>query len=196
MSLSVLPNIITILRVILIIPFALYLLNGDYSQALIIFLIAGVSDGLDGLLAKKFKWQSRFGSITDPLADKLLLFVALLLLVIKGHISWNLFWISTARDIIIIGGATTYHYAVGPYDMRPSLISKWNTALLILLVLLVLVHLSWFSLPLWLLNGLELTVIATCIISGAHYVWLGFTNYKQAKADGKAGTGSVDRIES
>ncbi|ACV27094.1 CDP-alcohol phosphatidyltransferase family protein [Kangiella koreensis] len=182
MSLSVLPNLITIMRIILIIPFAYYVMIEQYALALVIFLIAGLSDGLDGLLAKRFRWQSRFGSITDPLADKLLLLVALLLLVVKGHISWTLFWVSTARDVIIVGGATSYHYFVGPYEMRPSLISKWNTALLILLVLLVLVTVAdWYSVPDILLQGLEITVILTCIISGLHYIWLGVVNYKAVK---------------
>lgn len=177
-----LPNLITIMRIILIIPFAYYVMIEQYALALVIFLIAGLSDGLDGLLAKRFRWQSRFGSITDPLADKLLLLVALLLLVVKGHISWTLFWVSTARDVIIVGGATSYHYFVGPYEMRPSLISKWNTALLILLVLLVLVTVAdWYSVPDILLQGLEITVILTCIISGLHYIWLGVVNYKAVK---------------
>lgn len=182
MSLSILPNIITIMRIILIIPFAYYVMVEQYPLALVIFLIAGLSDGLDGLLAKRFRWQSRFGSITDPLADKLLLLVALLLLVVKGHISWTLFWVSTARDVIIVGGATSYHYLVGPYEMRPSLISKWNTALLILLVLLVLLTVAeWYAVPEILLQGLEIIVILTCIISGLHYIWLGFANYKTVK---------------
>ncbi|HEY9031679.1 MAG TPA: CDP-alcohol phosphatidyltransferase family protein [Kangiella sp.] len=187
MSLSVLPNIITIMRIILIIPFAYYVMIEQYALALVIFLIAGLSDGLDGLLAKRFRWQSRFGSITDPLADKLLLLVALLLLVVKGHISWTLFWVSTARDVIIVGGATSYHYFVGPYEMRPSLISKWNTALLILLVLLVLLTVAdWYSAPDMLLQGLEITVILTCIISGLHYIWLGVVNYKAVKNEKQA----------
>lgn len=182
MSLSAIPNVITILRVLLIAPFVWYLQHEMYDNALIIFLIAGFSDGLDGLLAKQFKWQSRFGSITDPLADKLLLFVALLLLAMKGHISWNLFWIATVRDIIIICGATWYHYKVGRYEMRPSLISKWNTALMILLVLLVLINLAWYPLSAWLLNGLEWTIIATCLVSGIHYIWLGRKTYLQQKS--------------
>lgn len=182
MSLSILPNIITIMRMILIVPFAFYVVKEQYALALIIFLIAGLSDGLDGLLAKRFRWQSRFGSITDPLADKLLLLVALLLLVMKGHISWTLFWVSTARDIIIVGGATSYHYLVGPYEMRPSLISKWNTALLILLVLLVLITVAnWYAIPASFLYGLEITVIITCLISGLHYIWLGVINYRNVK---------------
>lgn len=182
MSLSILPNVITMIRIILIIPFAYYVVVEQYTLALVIFLVAGLSDGLDGLLAKRFRWQSRFGSITDPLADKLLLLVALLLLVVKGHISWTLFWVSTARDIIIVGGATSFHYFVGPYDMRPSLISKWNTALLILLVLLVLLTVAdWYSVPDILLQGLEITIILTCIISGLHYIWLGVVNYKAVK---------------
>lgn len=178
MSLSTIPNIITVMRVVLIIPFAYFAWHQDYVAALVIFLIAGISDGLDGLLAKRFNWQSRFGSITDPLADKILLFVALLLLVMKGQLSWTLFWVSTARDLFIVGGATSYHYLVGPYEMRPSIISKWNTALMILLVLLVLVHLAWFKLPLALIDTLEISVILTCIISGIHYSWLGVCHYR------------------
>ncbi len=181
MSLSVIPNVITILRVLLIVPFIWYLQQANYENALVIFLVAGLSDGLDGLLAKRFKWQSRFGSITDPLADKLLLFVALLLLAMKGHISWSLFWIATLRDIVIIGGATWYHFKVGPYEMRPSLISKWNTVLLILLVLLVLISLAWYPFNFWLLQGLEWIIILTCVISGVHYVWLGRQAYLAQK---------------
>ncbi|AOE50117.1 CDP-alcohol phosphatidyltransferase family protein [Kangiella sediminilitoris] len=195
MGLNLLPNIITLLRVVLIIPFAYYTWHQDYTSAVIIFLIAGVSDGLDGLLAKRFNWQTRFGSITDPLADKVLLFVALLLLVMKGHISWTLFWISTSRDILIVGGATSYHYLVGPYEMRPSLISKWNTALLILLVLLVLVHLGWFSLPEMFLDGLEFAVILTCIISGLHYIWLGISHYRGQAASSQGEDVKSERQE-
>lgn len=185
MGLNTIPNIITVMRVVLIAPFAYFMWQQDYVTALIIFLIAGVSDGLDGLLAKRFNWQSRFGSITDPLADKVLLFVALLLLVMKGQLSWTLFWISTSRDIFIVGGATAYHYLVEPYEMRPTLISKWNTALMILLVLLVLVHLAWFALPLQLLESLEIAVILTCVISGLHYIWLGFCHYR-ARGNGSS----------
>ncbi|MCW8857264.1 MAG: CDP-alcohol phosphatidyltransferase family protein [Kangiella sp.] len=193
MSLSILPNIITITRIILIIPFAYYVMVEQYQLALVIFLIAGLSDGLDGLLAKRFRWQSRFGSITDPLADKLLLLVALLLLVVKGHISWTLFWVSTARDIVIVGGATSYHYFVGPYEMRPSMISKWNTALLILLVLLVLLTVAdWYPVSKSILQGLEITVILTCVISGLHYIWLGIVNYKAVKNKKQTSVASID----
>jgi len=178
MGLNIIPNIITVMRVVLIIPFAYFAWQQNYVAALVIFLIAGISDGLDGLLAKRFDWQTRFGSITDPLADKVLLFVALLLLVMKGELSWTLFWVSTARDVYIVGGATTYHYLVEPYEMQPSLISKWNTALMILLVLLVLVHLAWFALPTGVIETLEITVIITCIISGLHYTWLGICHYR------------------
>ncbi len=178
MSLSVIPNVITIIRVLLIAPFVMYLLQGDYEAALIIFLIAGASDGLDGLLAKGFKWQSRFGSITDPLADKLLFFVALLLLAVKGHVSWNLFWVATLRDIIIVTGATWFHFKYGRYDMKPTLISKLNTVLLILLVLLVLVSLAqWYPLPDWLFESFEWVIITTSVISGIHYLWLGRQAY-------------------
>ncbi len=183
MSLSLIPNLITILRVLLIAPFIWYLLQGNYEFALIIFLVAGASDGLDGLLAKRFKWQSRFGSITDPLADKMLLFVALLLLGMKGHISWSLFWVATVRDIIIISGASWFHFTYGRYEMRPSLISKWNTALLILLVLLILVSMAWYAIDAQLLNALEWVIIVTCIISGAHYLWLGRQAYLEKKSE-------------
>lgn len=179
MSFSLIPNIITILRIFLIVPFAWYLQIGDYNMALIIFLVAGLSDGLDGLLAKRFNWQSRFGSISDPLADKLLLLVATFMLALKGEISWYLFAISTGRDIFIVSLATWFHYRVGPYDMQPSLISKWNTALMILLILLVLLSNAWYSLPELLLTGLQLLVIATCVISWLHYAWLGYKKYQR-----------------
>ena len=72
-SLRNLPNFISLLRILLVPPVVYYLLQQDYMPALILFMVAGISDGIDGWLAKRFHWQSALGEILDPLADKLLI---------------------------------------------------------------------------------------------------------------------------
>ncbi len=80
------PNLITLLRILLVPPFLFALWKGDYWVALALFLVAGASDGLDGFLAKRYDWGTRFGSILDPIADKLLLVGAFLALTWMGRI--------------------------------------------------------------------------------------------------------------
>lgn len=189
MNLSFIPNLITILRFILVVPLVWYLWNLEYGKGLAIFMLAGFSDGLDGLLAKRFQWTSRFGAIADPLADKLLLVSSLLLLATNGDISWWLFAVVTLRDIVIVSGALIYHYVIGPYRMSPSWISKANTAFQILLVVLILANLSMFAIPGWVIGIMVGVVWFTSIASGLHYVWLWGGRFRdileQRRPDGK-----------
>jgi Phosphatidylglycerophosphate synthase len=75
--LSVIPNLITALRFVLVIPISIYIYKENYFLALVLFIVAGISDGLDGYLARKFNWISEFGQIADPLADKCLILTTL-----------------------------------------------------------------------------------------------------------------------
>jgi len=100
-----LPNIISILRIVLVLPVVWALLNNYFLWALVLFTIAGISDALDGFLAKHFHWESRLGSILDPLADKLLLIASFASLTWLGLIPVWLFWMALGRDfLIVIGG--------------------------------------------------------------------------------------------
>lgn len=165
------PNIISILRILLVIPVVLLLLEQRYGEALLLFFIAGVSDGVDGFLAKQFGWVSRLGSILDPLADKLLLVCSFLTLAWLGFIPLTLVVAVMLRDLLIVLGGVIYHYRVGRFDMQPSRISKANTFFQIVLVLaVVFYHGEFVDIP-WVVEALVYIVWTTTLVSGADYVW-------------------------
>tara|TARA_R100000306_G_scaffold62579_1_gene74279 strand:- start:71225 stop:71923 length:699 start_codon:yes stop_codon:yes gene_type:complete len=133
-----LPNAITILRIILVVPIAWLLWQQNYGLALLLFLVAGLSDGIDGFLARRYDWGSRFGAIADPLADKLLMIVTFAMLSVSGVVHWWLTLIVYGRDIMLVSGALAYHYLVGQYEMQPSWLGKLSTFIQILFLVLVL----------------------------------------------------------
>ena len=132
------PNVITVLRMVAAVPLAWAIGAGDYVNALAWAFAAGASDALDGLLAKRFGWQSELGGRIDPLADKLLLLAATLALVMAGDLPWWWLLLSVGRDVVIVGGALAYHSLIGPLMARPSRLSKLTTLLQIALVLAAL----------------------------------------------------------
>lgn len=166
-----LPNALTILRMLLVPLLALRVLQHDYTAALCITFIAAITDALDGLLARRFDWQSRLGGILDPLADKLMLVVAFVVLTVVGAIPLWMTLLVVGRDLVIVTGGVGYHYWVGPFDASPSMLSKITTVFQLLLVLLILLRLSqvWPA-P----DALKLAMIVVtallCVASGLHYV--------------------------
>ena len=165
------PNIITILRIGLVPPVIVALNFGQYSLALVLYFIAGVSDGLDGYLAKRYDWTSRLGSILDPLADKLLLVGTFLVLGWQGLLPVWVVAIVILRDLVILSGGVAYHFLIGNYELAPTIISKINTFFQIALGLIVVVSAAFLTLPSWVVTSLVWIVAATSILSGAHYVW-------------------------
>lgn len=166
------PNLITLLRILLVFPFLFSVQNGDYSVALLLFFIAGISDGLDGFLAKHYRWTSRLGSILDPLADKLLLVAAFLALARMGLIPFWLTVVVLGRDILIVVGAVIYHFWIGYYPLVPALLSKINTFIQILLVLMVIISAkSGGAYPgMVIIHGLIYLTLMTTVLSGMQYV--------------------------
>ncbi len=166
------PNIITAGRFLLVPPTLLLLLDERYLWALALFAVAGLSDALDGFLAKHYGWSSRLGAIMDPLADKLLLDSVFITLAWLGDLPVWLVAAIIVRDLIIVGGAVAYHFLIGSYEMAPSIISKLTTFSQIVLVLVVLAaYGGLIALSEPLLNGLEVVVLALTVVSGASYVW-------------------------
>lgn len=165
------PNMLTVLRVILILPIAWCIIAEQYRAALILVFIAGVSDGLDGLLARRFAATSHFGGAMDPLADKLLLVTTFIILTLKGFIQPWLLGIVILRDVVVVIGATSFHYLIAYYEFAPSLISKFNTFLQILLVLLILVQQGLWAVVPELIWGLKIAVLLTTVSSMIDYVW-------------------------
>ncbi len=182
MNLNQLPNIITSIRLVLLIPLSFYLSQQDYQTAVVIFFIAGFSDALDGFLAKKFNWVSRFGSILDPIADKALLVLTMGILTLNSKISLLLFVLVTIRDIYIISGAYYYYKRIGPYNMKPSYVSKLNTFVQISLITAILVSLSYYSIPSQLIEWLTVSVYVTVFLSTIHYTFVWGKKLKLALA--------------
>jgi cardiolipin synthase len=167
---SDIPNLITVIRILLVVPVAWALLQQQYLVALVLFFIAGVSDGLDGFLAKQFNWSSRLGAILDPLADKALLVTCYAALVWVGLLPVWLLVLVVARDLVIVAGAVIYNFRIERLEAAPTLISKLNTLLQILLVLLVIIQQlnDWFG-PVW-VTVLIYAVTVSVIWSGVDYV--------------------------
>ena len=136
-----LPNAITIVRIVLIAPTAWCLAYGEYGTALVLIAIAGGSDAVDGALARRYSWTTKFGAFADPLADKLLVGVTFVILVLQGHIPVWLVVIVIVRDLVILGGALVYRLLFEYVEIAPTFISKANTAMQIVMLIVVLVRL-------------------------------------------------------
>jgi cardiolipin synthase len=166
------PNLITLLRIILVPVIVILLIQGSFSKALIVFIIAGLSDALDGFLARVLKQQTVLGAFLDPIADKALLassFVTVL------HIipSW-ITVIVISRDFIILLGVSVLSIMSVTVEIRPAFVSKVTTGLQLITILLAL---SVRCLPcdfngIWLLALYWVTALFT-IISGLNYMWKG-----------------------
>ena len=167
-----LPNAITISRLFLVPLLILALKAQDYFTGLLLFLIAGISDALDGFIAKRFDSVSKLGAILDPVADKVLLISAYVMLAVIGDIPFWLTLTVVFRDLLIVGGYLVVISMMGPVEMQPSYLSKFNTLMQILLVVAVLAqHVAGLDLPVMKLV-LVYTVLITTVASGAHYLWL------------------------
>jgi cardiolipin synthase len=166
------PNIITVLRLILIGPIIFTLLMGEYRWAFCLFLIAGITDAVDGYLARRFHWISRWGAMVDPVADKLLMVTTFLTLGYLGVFPLWLLAMVVIREIVIVSGGTLYHFLIGEYEFSPTRISKLNTCLQIIFTTLLLFALSFPIIPTWFLDCLMVAVFFTSLISLLNYMWV------------------------
>lgn len=164
------PNVISVARIILVFPVVWLLLTEQFRSAMLLFFVAGASDALDGFLAKHFKWQSWLGSILDPLADKFLLVSTYLCLGWLGALPWWLIGVIALRDVVIVGGALAYNYRIAHLNAEPTLISKLNTFLQIVLALVMVYDLGFTPLPAFIVTVLIWLVVATTALSGIGYV--------------------------
>ena len=159
------------MRMILVIPIVVLLLKKSFAWAMLLFALAGISDALDGYLAKHYNWHTRLGSILDPLADKLLLISSFITLTWLDLIP---FWVTAvviARDILIVAGGVAFHYLIGKFDMEPTFISKANTFLQIMLILTVVFSYGVYDLGQFSLKIIFYAVLVTSRASGIHYAF-------------------------
>ncbi len=163
------PNLISILRIILVVPIAYFLWSQNYLIALLLFLIGGLSDGLDGFLARRYKWETELGVILDPMGDKLMMLTAYLLLGWQNLLSWWLVSLVIFRDLIIVLGTLLYRKFIGEAKLKPLFISKLNTVFQILLVLLIMFS-QVINLNSLIVDSILWLVVVTTIMSGYAYI--------------------------
>ncbi|MCU0975888.1 MAG: CDP-alcohol phosphatidyltransferase family protein [Steroidobacteraceae bacterium] len=173
MSLSLLPNLLCVLRMVLAVPLVWTLIEGHFAWTLLIFLVAAATDGLDGFLAKRLHCETELGKLLDPIADKLLLVSAFVALTIIGLVPLWLTATAVARDLIIGGGAAVYRRLFGPLQGRPTWPSKINTVFQLSYGLAVVAAAAAPALvPQAIVIALGATTFVTTVVSGADYVSL------------------------
>jgi len=170
MDLSWIPNAISLMRICLIAPIILLFVYGEYGWALGLFVIASLSDGLDGYIAKKYDWNTRLGAFLDPAGDKLLVAWSFGTLAFLGQVPVWLAVIVILRDVLIVAGSFMYHYLVRRLEGDPTFISKLNTGLEFAFLIAVMSK-AGFGWP----DDITITVIGaavlvTVVISGYDYV--------------------------
>ncbi len=167
-----LPNFITLLRIGAIPIFLILLVDERYTEALIVFILAGITDSLDGLLARWLDARTTLGAFIDPLADKLLLVSSFVILAFLGDIPRWLAVLVIMRDVIILIGYSVLFFVTGhAIEVRPTLIGKASTFFQLLTVSMTLVALhnvAW-QIPL-LRDTSEILAGVTVTISGLQYL--------------------------
>lgn len=173
------PNQITLLRLIFVPFIVITLTDGNYGWALVLFVIAGISDGLDGLLARMLNQRTVLGQYLDPIADKLLLSTLFLVLSIMHKIPWKFTVLVFSRDLIILITCAVLFAATSYRDFRPSIYGKLNTGFQVCALFFVLLN-SYTAEPgaqvsrqPWIhvsMHALLWAVFTLTIISGIHYV--------------------------
>ncbi len=170
MNLSFLPNLLCLLRLLLVYPVALGILRGEFPLVLALFALAAFTDGLDGFLAKTFRWTSELGRYLDPLADKVLLVTVYVCLSWVGLVPWWLTLTVLGRDLLIAGGAVTYRALIGRMHGRPTVPSKINTFCQVVFALTVLAHVAYGQPPEWAFTLLGALAFVSTVVSGIDYV--------------------------
>ena len=175
------PNLLTVFRMVLIPVFVSLLFYQRFILALTIFVLAGVTDGLDGLLARRFDQKSQWGTILDPIADKLMLVTSFVVLSMRAVFPQPLpphlpvpFWVTVAvisRDVFILVGAAAINIVTGFRRFRPSMLGKINTTVQIIAIAAIIFAASVPYGTGYYLPTIYTTVFALAVLSGAHYVF-------------------------
>jgi cardiolipin synthase len=175
------PNMLTVFRMVLIPVFVSLLFYQRFLLALAVFVLAGLTDGLDGLLARRFGWQSQLGTILDPIADKLMLVTGFIVLSMRSIFPQPLpshlpvpFWVTIAvisRDVFIIVGAAAINMMTGFRGFRPSWLGKLNTIVQIGGIAAIMFAASVPYYSGYYLPTIYAAVFTLAILSGLHYIF-------------------------
>jgi cardiolipin synthase (CMP-forming) len=175
------PNMLTVFRMVLIPVFVTMLFYQRFIVALAVFACAGLTDGLDGLLARRFDQRSQLGTVLDPIADKLMMVTAFIVLSMRSifpapvpsHLPVP-FWVTIAvisRDVFIIVGAAAINIMTGFRGFRPSWLGKVNTTVQIVAIAAIMFAASFPFYSGYYLPTVYATVFTFAIFSGLHYIF-------------------------
>ena len=175
------PNLLTVFRMVLIPVFVSLVFYQRFVSALVVFIVAGLTDGLDGLLARRFDQKSQLGTILDPIADKMMMVTSFVVLSMRSvfpqPVASHLpipFWVTIAvisRDVFILVGAASINIVTGFRGFRPSLLGKINTTVQIVAIGVIMFVVSVPYGTGYYLPTVYTTVFAFAVLSGAHYVF-------------------------
>ena len=175
------PNLLTVFRMVLIPVFVTMLFYQRFIVALGVFVCAGLTDGLDGLLARRFDQRSQLGTVLDPIADKLMMVTAFIVLSMRGVFPQPVpshlpvpFWVTItviSRDVFIIVGAAAINIMTGFRGFRPSWLGKVNTTVQIVAIAAIMFAASVPYYTGYYLPTVYATVFTFAVLSGLHYVF-------------------------
>ncbi len=173
------PNLLSVMRMGLIPLFAIFLFYGLNGWALFVFVIAGLSDGVDGYIARRFNQESQLGTIIDPIADKLMMTVSFIVLSMPSlapHTDYLPvpFWVTAiviGRDVLILTVAFAIFVVTGFRDFEPSTLGKLSTFFQILAITLILAALAFPGIGDFYLPAVYLSVVVLAFLSGIQYIF-------------------------
>ncbi|HEX3280759.1 MAG TPA: CDP-alcohol phosphatidyltransferase family protein [Pyrinomonadaceae bacterium] len=175
------PNLLTVFRMVLIPVFVTMLFYQRFIVALAVFVCAGLTDGLDGLLARRFDQRSQLGTILDPIADKLMMVAAFIVLSMRSIFPQPVpshlpvpFWVTVtviSRDVFIVVGAAAINIMTGFRGFRPSWLGKVNTTVQIGAIAAIMFAASFPYYTGYYLPTVYATVFTFAVLSGLHYVF-------------------------
>ena len=171
-------NMLTVARLCCALPIVLLVRAGDHHLAALIFVIAALSDGLDGYVAKRFNAVTPLGAVLDPIADKLLMDSLFITLALEGHLPPWIALLVLARDLLIVAGTLALRYLAGRFRVEPLFLGKVSTFMQIVLGAAVLLQLSvlpalagWIQ-PLVLMTALTVVASAVAYVHAAGRIWV------------------------
>jgi cardiolipin synthase len=173
-ALRYIPNGISVLRLVLVLPIAFLIIEENHIGAFLLLAVSGLSDGLDGFIARRYGWVTAFGKLIDPLADKLMMMTTTLTLGLLGQFPVMLMVLIIVKDLTILGGVFPYATLAGFPRIQPNFLGKFTTAAQIFLMVSVLLNLGFpGTLPELFFNVFFWIVAIMTLFDGVIYLWLG-----------------------
>lgn len=178
------PNFLSLLRIILVPVFVIFVIQAEYDRALIAFVIAGLTDALDGTLARLLKCQTVLGAYLDPIADKLLLVTSFVMLAIFGLIPAWLAVVVISRDFMILLGIAIFSLISIPYEIKPAIVGKVTTALQVATIFFALLYKAvTHDFGYYWITGLFWSTAFFTFISGAVYILRGIRILNKSESE-------------